>query len=212
MLDILKEKLTDLKLEHINNEKEINENIKNIDNSKIVKEIEKLTIEKDEIPNKLKDCKKRKIFSTVLFTLINTDLFLLSFAFGHTLESVIAGIIIVYTFLVPYVSLLNLKSYYNYKNTLNNKQIKIEEKIKEKTNLLELEKEKNKNKICKLKDIDNQTQIQIKEIENKIDSINQARNEVILDYCKNNPILEDILNETCKQEIEKPKVKVLQKS
>ena len=128
------------------------------------------------------------------------------------MESVIAGIIIVYTFLAPYVSLINLKSYYNYKKTMNNKKMKIEEEIKEKTNTLELEKERNNNKISKLKNIDNENKIQIKEIENKIDSINQVRNEVILAYCKSNPILENILNETCKQEIEKPKVKVLQKS
>ena len=74
----------------------------------------------EEIPNKLKDFKFRKIFSIVLFTLASTDLFLLTLAFGYTLESVIAGIIILYIFLVPYVSLINLKSYCNYKNTLNN--------------------------------------------------------------------------------------------
>ena len=211
-MDILKEKLTELKLEHTNNKKELNECIENVDDSKIIKEIEELIIKREEIPNKLKDFKKKKIFSTILFTLINTDLFLLSFAFGCTLESVIAGIIIVYTFLVPYVSLLNVKSYYNFKNTLSNTKIKLEEEIKEKTNTLELDKEINKNKISKLKNIDKQTKIQIQEIENKIDSINQVRNEVILDYCKNNPILEDILNNTCKKEIEKPKVKILQKN
>ena len=209
-MDILKEKLTELKLEHTNNKKELNECIENVDDSKIIKEIEELIIKREEIPNKLKDFKKKKIFSTILFTLINTDLFLLSFAFGCTLESVIAGIIIVYTFLVPYVSLLNVKSYYNFKNTLSNTKIKLEEEIKEKTNTLELDKEINKNKISKLKELDKENQIQITEIENKIDSINQARNEVILDYCKNNSILEDVLNDTCKQELEKPKVKTLQ--
>lgn len=165
----------------------------------------------EEIPNKLKDFKFRKIFSIVLFTLASTDLFLLTLAFGYTLESVIAGIIILYIFLVPYVSLINLKSYCNYKNTLNNTKTKLEEEIKEKTSKLEKVKENNKNKISKLEDISKENQIQIKEIENKIDYINQTRNEVIIEYCKDNPILENLLNDTCNEELQyKAKVKSLQ--
>lgn len=220
LINELNIELEKLKLKELDNEKilknkkeeqkEINSEVKDLNNN-----LSNLTTYKNCIkrrPEMLKENKKETIKNMIEIVLVCTGVTLLvniiysiahsSFVFAETLKCIgltFAGSS-VFVSIFGTVIYNDLKKDYNF-GCLQN----IEKEIDETNKKLEISKSKQKEKneeVRALEDVKSKLQKEIDDVLKKISSIEEVRTKVINDFCKDNIVLDNLLNKAYDEKID----------